>query len=210
MIVMIRGRPVSITVATASPEAELQARKTFPDWVPAYGAGAIGLGFLAGPMVGGAMVLGGGMILLLDAGLTGVESATAATMGRILQEVDFPSLLRAVLAARSVAAVSADAVPTTEATATVLSYGLLRRDRGMRADTCAVAALRLAVRQQGRVLSDTAMTIEPDDRPTRSAPAQCAEAGIFTENDGRLIRTTFRDYAEVLAATILRHLEANP
>jgi hypothetical protein len=187
--------PVAITVTNeADPSLpEDQSGKWLKElWKAGFGP----LALLGGPFAG-ALVIGSGLILTTGAIGYGVEKSEYNAIVRGLAESSFPELLTEALRTRSIPSATVHK-PIGQALVVIQGFGLFLG--------CFIAAAQLSVdRDTERILDEPIkLTIA---EPSADAPlVQCANVSRFAEQNGRLLRETARDYAEVIAVMITRRL----
>ncbi len=201
--------PVSVTVAAegapglpGKPDKELLS-------LLLVGAASIPLGLVAPPLYASALIVGGGMVLTGSAGAYGTEQMNFNTVGRAVKESDFPAALTEALRGRALPPVGHND-PAANATVAVQGWGVVSESGKATDRHCFVAAVELSIsRDRMQVLSDR-LQLTLVDPSTDAPPVQCAKLWKFAEDNGRLVRETSRDYAEVLALMVterLRNLE---
>jgi hypothetical protein len=194
---------IAITVTTAA-DPQLPQPPYSVDWAKPLGAVALApIALLGGPFAG-AILLGSGLVLASAAALYGMEMSGRSEYKALtlaLTESNVPSMLADALRNRSMSLPPGD-VPVGHAMVIVQGFGLVQT--AVR-HYCFVAAAELSVDQDNKELLNEALllTLEPSaDAP----PIQCADGEKFSAENGRLVRETARDYAEVLAVMVTERL----
>jgi hypothetical protein len=187
--------PIAITVTNAADTSlpKDQSEKWLKElWSAGFGP----LALLGGPFAG-ALVLGSGLILTMGGIGYGVEKSEYNAIVRGLTESNFPELLKDAMRTRS--------IPSATVSKSIGQALVVIQGFGLFAD-CFIAAAELSVdRDNGRILNEP-LRLTIDEPSADAPPVQCADLSRFAADNGRLIRETARDYAEVFAVMITKRL----
>ena len=159
------------------------------------------LGIVAPPLYASAIVVGGALVATGSAAAYGSETVTYGRAARAVQKSNLPAVLSEALQTRSIVDHGLDAAG--QAVVAVPAWGLIGQSR---ITHCFVAAVDITVSLPNRpaITEQIRLTLDPTEGVP---PVQCASLSRFNEDDGRLIRETVRDYAELLAELITDRLE---
>ena len=135
----------------------------------------------------------------------GSERLTFNAVARAVMQSDLPAALTETLRAR---AMPADSDPdiATLATIAVPGWGVVGGSGKPTGMHCLVAGVELSISREGKEVLNDQIKLTLVDSSMDAPPVQCASLSKFAERDGRLVRETIRDYAEVLALMIIDHL----
>jgi hypothetical protein len=159
---------------------------------------ALGPLALAAPLYAGAFIVGGGLIVTLGALAYGIEKSEYNAILRAVTESNFAALLADVLQSRALPLQPPNSETTAQALVVLGGFGI--------AGNCFVAAAQLSVDQNNQRIMDEPLQLTIAERSADAPPLQCANLSHFAANDGRLIRETARDYAEVFAVMVADRL----
>ncbi len=168
-------------------------------WLKELSGAAFGPVALASPMFASALIVGSGLILTLGSFGYGMEKSEYNAIVRAVTESNFPALLADALRSRALPLQPPN--PETPAQALVVLQGF-----GLAAN-CFVAEAQLSVDQNNQRIMVEPLKLTIAERSADAPPVQCADLSRFAAKDGRLIRETARDYAEVLAVMVADRLK---
>jgi len=151
---------------------------------------------LVSPPFASAFILGSGLTLTMVPVVYGLEKSQFNTIMRAVIESNFPKMLADALHSRTLSPEVAGHEPTAQAFVVVRAYGLV--------EECFVAVAELSVERDNQRILERSLRMTGE--PGEEAPLQCATLSKFAADDGRLIRETARDYAEIFAVMITNHL----
>jgi hypothetical protein len=189
--------PVAVTVTTGSPPGVPQKTSKELLYLLLGGLLLAPFGFVA-PLYAGVFVVGGAITVIGSGTGYVTEQAMFNAVARAVRESDLPAALTNVLRADALP-LDGQNEPTADATVAVQGWGL--------AGECLVASVELSISSDEKQILNDQLNLTIGDRSTDAPPVQCASLSRFAEDNGRLVRETVRDYAEVLAVMITDRLK---
>ncbi len=187
---------VAVTVTNAG---ELSLPKDQSEkWLKELWPAGFGPLALVSPMFASALVVGSGLILTMGGIGYGMEKAEYNSIVTAVTEANFPAMLADALRSRALPSEIATYEAMGRALVVVQAFGFL-------AD-CVVAEAELSVDRDNRRILDEPLRLTVGEPSGDTPPVQCADLSRFAADNGRLIRETARDYAEVFAVLITKRL----
>jgi hypothetical protein len=188
--------------ARAASAAEMP-KDTSGEWYGIAGAGAMSgaLGMMAPPLYASGLIVGG--VLLLPGALimSSYEKRMWKTAVDALSNIDFAGTTSKALQRRA-RVIPRRSGRTAQVEIVIRAFGLV----GERPDSiCFIADAQLVAAEDGKDVLREAMRIARG-RASDMPPAQCASMARFAQEDGRLVRDTAAEYAEVLAAAAVARI----
>lgn len=188
--------PVSVTVTTRTPPAVPQKSSNELLWLLLGGVALAPLGFAA-PVYAGVFVVGSAITVVGSGTGYVTEQAMFSAIGRAVSQADLPAALADTLRGRALP-VDGQNEPTADGTVVVQGWGV--------AGECVVASVELSVSRKGLPFLKDQLNLTIAGRSSDAPPVQCASLSRFADDNGRLVRDTIRDYAEVLAVMVIDRL----
>lgn len=175
----------------------------------ALGAGSVGLGFAAGPMFGGAMVLGGAFAGLVNSAFLATESKQQNQIELALKQTDFVGMLGDRLG------LALDTSPLENATTALevvpLRYGVMETEvtPGIQ-ELCVVSETEVTLRVSNQVLYYDKVLISPYLRSLGAPAPLCLTRERMSENDAKALREALNEYAATLPAMLKQRIPSLP
>jgi len=180
----------------------------------AAGRRATALGLAAPPLYASGLILGG--VTLLIGGLTmhGTEGRHWQQAVATLEHADLASRLRVSPGAPGRHGLAPGVGPQSRRDRDAERLGAGGSQLGRVAEqvdtACFIASLDLVARRDQATLLTDRIVIGTAVATPGAPPPQCAKLSRFAADDGRLVRDTAAEAAEVLAALVIERLRAVP
>lgn len=139
--------------------------------------------------------------------LVGLEGYRQSVLEDSVAKVDFSRLTQTALRRRLRATEASpdDEAPERSVEVMILGYGLVR---GPQADSaCSFLQALIRLHLPGHDTQEDWVFIEPSRRSDDAPPPYCTTVKRFIANGGELVRQTWTESAEILAAIVARRLE---
>ncbi len=166
------------------------------------------LGAAGSATAASASVVGAAMYVMI-AGFNQSEENQRNDLGRLIESIDFPSLVE-----KSVVALLRARQPGEPDAATlqvlIRRYGLIQGSRGPGDPLCLIVEGDIVLLVQRSERHRSQVAIWPNSKQDGAPPASCASRSALLANDGKLLRRLFADYGDILAALAARRLPELP
>ncbi len=157
----------------------------------------------------GAEVLGAIIVLPTVLALNVVNAKSRDAINRALRDAELGKQIRTHLEALAPASDSLQSGLAAQLSVLV-SYGVVPKDNPDTGVLCLVTRAILMVDVDGRTAFQDVVHIEPYLRSSDSPPPLCGSLDTLAARDAHAVRNALVDYAQVLAAIIVRRTEALP